>query len=61
MVAGDAARADAWATAMTVLGHGEGLRLAERLSLPVRFLQRQAGAWREHMSPAFEALLETGG
>lgn len=61
VVAGDAARADAWATAMTVLGHGEGLRLAERLSLPVRFLQREAGAWREHMSPAFEALLETRG
>ena len=58
VVAGDAARADAWATAMTVLGPGEGLRLAERLSLSVRFLQREAGVWREHMSPAFETLLE---
>ncbi|HVJ36319.1 MAG TPA: FAD:protein FMN transferase [Stenotrophomonas sp.] len=58
VVAGDAARADAWATAMTVLGPGAGLRLAQGLSLPVRFLVREADAWREHMTPAFKALLE---
>ena len=58
VVAGDAARADAWATAMTVLGDTEGLALAERLSLAVRFLQRDRTGLRERMSPAFEALLE---
>jgi len=57
VVADDAARADAWATAMTVLGETEGLPLAERLSLPVRFLQREQGGLRERMSTAFEALL----
>jgi len=59
VVADQAARADAWATAMTVLGEREGLALATRLSLPVRFLQRDRDGLRESLSPAFEALLES--
>ncbi|KRG46974.1 thiamine biosynthesis protein ApbE [Stenotrophomonas panacihumi] len=58
VAAADTTRADAWATAMTVLGPEQGLALAERLQLAVRFLARDAGGLRESMSSAFEALLE---
>ncbi|MDG2525525.1 FAD:protein FMN transferase [Stenotrophomonas sp. HITSZ_GD] len=58
VVAADATHADAWATAMTVLGPEEGLALAERLHLAVRFLSRDGTGLRERLSPAFEALLE---
>ncbi len=57
VVAGDATRADAWATAMTVLGSEQGLALAERLRLAVRFLERSGGELKESLSPAFEKLL----
>lgn len=58
VVAGDTTRADAWATAMTVLGPEKGLALAERLQLAVRFLARDADSLRESLSPAFATLLE---
>jgi len=59
VVASDTTHADAWATAMTVLGEREGLALAERLGLAVRFLQRGGdGIAHERMSPAFESLLQ---
>ena len=50
--------ADAYATALLVLGPEEGYGLAEALDLPVLFLERagQPGRWRERTTPAFERL-----
>jgi thiamine biosynthesis lipoprotein len=50
-----AAAADAWATALMVLGPQEGMALARRRDLAVLFLARQAdGSLVESTSPAFE-------
>ncbi len=57
VVAADAMHADAWATALTVLGCEAGLALATRLGLAARFLERSEAGPRETLSPAFEALL----
>lgn len=59
VVAGSAMLADAWATALTVLGREDGLALATRRGLAVRYLEhaRTGQAPVETMSPAFEALL----
>lgn len=54
VLARDAMHADAWATAMTVLGADAGLAYARNANLAVRFLTRQDGALSEAMSPAFE-------
>lgn len=58
VIAGDAMRADAWATAMTVLGETAGLALARERDLAVRFLVREDGRLRERASPRFDALSE---
>lgn len=51
--------ADAWATALTVLGPDEGLALAAREGLPVQWLVRGEGsALDETLSPAMAAMLE---
>ena len=51
--------ADAWSTALTVLGVDEGLRLAERRGLAARFLVREAdGSLRETVSSHFNAMLD---
>ena len=51
--------ADAWSTALTVLGMEEGLRLAERRGLAARFLVREAdGSLRETVSSHFSAMLD---
>jgi len=57
VVAADAMHADAWATALTVLGSEAGLALATRLQLAARFLDRGEHGPQETRSPAFEALL----
>lgn len=58
VVARDAMDADAWATALTVLGETAGLALAEREGLAVRYLGRDAdGRLRESMTDAFRAHL----
>ncbi|WP_069384775.1 FAD:protein FMN transferase [Halomonas caseinilytica] len=49
------ARADAWATAMTVLGEREGMTLAQRHDLAVLMLVRQGDGWQSLASPAFAA------
>ena len=48
--------ADAWATALTVLGPEEGLRLAQLRGLAVVFIMRDeaAGGFSEFMTTAFE-------
>jgi len=63
VAANDAMRADAWATALTVLGTHEGMEVARALGLAARFVdvRETAGVARvveEHMTPAFAALIE---
>jgi len=58
VVADDAMHADAWATALTVLGQAAGMALAERERLAVRYLQRSANGPQEHLSSAFQRLLD---
>jgi thiamine biosynthesis lipoprotein len=58
VVAPTAATADAFATALSVLGSEKGYALAVRLGLPVLFIERttEPGKWHERASPAFERL-----
>jgi thiamine biosynthesis lipoprotein len=51
-------RADALATALSVLGPEAGLEHARRHGIAALFLTREAGRLREHMSPDFAAMLE---
>ena len=56
----DAARADAWATALSVLGPDEGWRTAEQERLAVYFVQRQAdGGFAVRASPRFAERIRT--
>jgi thiamine biosynthesis lipoprotein len=51
--------ADAWATALTVMGLEQGLTLAARENLAALMVIRQAdGSAKEYMSPAFAEMLE---
>lgn len=53
--------ADAWSTALTVLGVEEGLALAERRGLAARFLARRPdGTLLDTASSRFTAMLEEG-
>lgn len=52
-----AALADAWATALNVLGPDEGLALAERLGLAAYFLVRTADGFEARSTTAFAAYL----
>jgi thiamine biosynthesis lipoprotein len=52
------ALADAWSTALMVLGVDDGLPLASRHGLAVLWIERDGEAWRETWSPAALALLE---
>ena len=57
VVAGDAMHADAWATALTVMGPTAGLEFARARRLAARFVARDGGVLRESMTEAFEAHL----
>jgi thiamine biosynthesis lipoprotein len=48
--------ADAWATALTVLGP-EGMALAVREGLAVHMAVREGVGFTEHLSPALQAML----
>lgn len=50
--------ADAWSTALTVLGAEAGLALAERQGLAARFVSRSAAGFSEQISTAMKAMLE---
>ena len=58
VVASSAAEADAWATALMVLGREQGLPVAQRLGLAVLFIERgaQTGTFVESQTPQFEQL-----
>jgi thiamine biosynthesis lipoprotein len=58
VVADDAMHADAWATALTVLGHEAGMALAEQQGLAARYLQRALDGPREFLSSAFQCLID---
>lgn len=50
--------ADAWSTALTVLGAGQGLALAERQGLAARLVARDAGGgYTEHLTTHLRAML----
>ncbi|MFC3580030.1 FAD:protein FMN transferase [Sphingomonas hylomeconis] len=51
-----AMEADAWASALTVLGPG-GITLADRMGLAARIVTVTGGAMREHLSAALTAML----
>ncbi|MBB4633184.1 thiamine biosynthesis lipoprotein ApbE [Sphingosinicella soli] len=50
--------ADAYATAITVLGADEGLRFANSLGLAAHVVSLDGDAWTEAMSLAFTAMLD---
>ena len=52
--------ADAWATAMMVLGPVDGPLLAERRGLAVYFIIRADQGWESRYTPAFEPYLRKG-
>lgn len=49
--------ADAWATALAVLGMEDGLKLAAREGLAALMVVREQNGPKEYMSPAFAAML----
>jgi len=51
-------QADAWSTALGVLGLDAGLALADRLDLAARFVQRTGGGFEERTSAAFDRLTQ---
>ncbi|KAF1718723.1 thiamine biosynthesis protein ApbE [Pseudoxanthomonas yeongjuensis] len=57
VIADDAMRADAWATALTVMGATAGFELAQSRNLAARFASRTEHGLREHMTDAFLARL----
>jgi thiamine biosynthesis lipoprotein len=50
--------ADAWSTALTVLGPDTGMLLAERLGLAVRFVVRSGNGFKEHLSSRLRGMLD---
>lgn len=53
--------ADAWSTALMVLGPDEGLALAQAEGLAARLVVREADGWRQLLSPALQLLLDEEG
>ena len=54
----EAMHADAWATALTVMGAHAGLAFAEAHGLAARFVQRSGNGLVETLSPAFQQHLD---
>jgi thiamine biosynthesis lipoprotein len=54
VIAPDAARADAWATAYNVLGADEGYRLATKLGMPVMFITARGEALSHRLTPELD-------
>jgi FAD:protein FMN transferase len=50
--------ADAWSTALTVMGRDEGMRLALERDLAALFVTRTAAGLMEHMTPALASMLD---
>ena len=58
VLADSAMRADAYATAITVLGPDAGHDYAERNNLAALLVERQQQGWRERMTPVLAAMLD---
>ena len=58
VIARDAMHADAWATALTVMGAEEGLAFANDHDLAARFITRGSNGLVETMTPAFQRHLD---
>lgn len=58
VVHGQCMAADAWSTALTVLGAEQGLALAERQGLAARFVARGADGYTEHMTSHLRGMLD---
>jgi thiamine biosynthesis lipoprotein len=50
------ALADAWATALMVLGEERGMALAREQELAILMIVRESEGWSSHVSPAFVAM-----
>jgi len=50
--------ADAWATAITILGHDRGMALATRQGIAACLIRRTTSGGQEYMTPALAAMLE---
>lgn len=59
VIAADAMRADAWATALTVMGADDGFSFAEQQNLAARFVIRGDESLQERMTSRFETHLST--
>ena len=57
VIAADAMQADAWATALTVMGGEAGFSFAESHGLAARFVTRTGSGLNERMTEAFKARL----
>ena len=57
VIAADAMHADAWATALTVMGATAGYEFAQSRNLAARFVSRTEHGLRERMTDAFQARL----
>lgn len=57
VIADDCLSADAWATALMVLGPEHGYELARQLGLPVLLIERQETQLLERATPEFDAFL----
>jgi thiamine biosynthesis lipoprotein len=57
VIADHAMHADAWATALTVMGADAGFAFAQHKQLAARFMLQRDGQWVERMTDAFQALL----
>ncbi len=60
VIAENAARADALATALNVLGPEQGLALATEQALPIMMIIRDNGGFTIRTSPAFDSLQDGG-
>lgn len=54
VIASSTAQADAWATALNVLGPHDGLPLATQRHLPVLFIERKGNKWVSQGTPEFD-------
>lgn len=61
VIATSAMQADAWATALTVMGTAAGLAFAQQHGLAARFLVREGRRLVERVSPRFDSLSEIAG
>lgn len=58
VIAETAAEADAWATALDVLGPEKGRSLAESMDLAAFFIVREGEGFRAYHTPSFESFLD---